>query len=83
MMGLPLLSLIVAAPFVAAVLLFFIPDAQRALVRWVSLSGAAVALAGSVQVARVYDMGKGGLQLAERYPLVPSLGIELSMAVDS
>lgn len=82
MMGLPLLSLIVAAPFVAAVLLFAIPDAQRQLVRWVSLIGAAVSLAGSVQVARLYDMQKGGLQLAERYPLVPSLGIELSLAVD-
>ena len=82
MMGLPLLSLIVAAPFVAALILFVVPGAQRGLVRWISLLGASVSLAGSVQVARVYDLGQGGLQLPERYPLVPSLGIELNMAVD-
>ena len=47
MMGLPLLSLIVAAPFVAALILFVVPGAQRGLVRWISLLGASVSLAGS------------------------------------
>ncbi|MBK7584858.1 MAG: NADH-quinone oxidoreductase subunit M [Myxococcales bacterium] len=82
MMGLPLLSLIIAAPFVAAVVLFLVPDTQRQLVRLVSLAGALVSLVGSVQVARLYDLDKGGLQLAESYPLVPSLGIRISLAVD-
>ena len=59
MMGLPLLSLIVAAPFVAALILFVVPGAQRGLVRWISLLGASVSLAGSVQVARVYDLAQG------------------------
>ncbi|MFO0568760.1 MAG: NADH-quinone oxidoreductase subunit M [Polyangiaceae bacterium] len=78
----PLLSSIVAAPFVAAVLLFAVRDAQRFAVRLISLLGATFSLIGAIQVARLYDMKRGGLQLAESYPLVPALGIRLSLAVD-
>jgi NADH-quinone oxidoreductase subunit M len=78
----PWLSIVVGAPAAAALLLLFIPTRLLTLVRCTALAGAAVALAGSIEVARRYDLAAGGLQLAESYPMVPSLGIALSFAVD-
>ncbi len=77
-----LLSIIVAAPAVAAVLLLIVDDEARLTMRFISLIGATVSLAGSIQVALTYGMAQGGLQRPEKYPLVPSLGIDLSLAVD-
>lgn len=77
-----ILSLIVAAPFVAALILLFLPPKQYALIRLTSALGALVSLLGSFYVAFLYNSQAGGLQLAEVYPLVPSLGIEIRLAVD-
>ncbi|MBI4818634.1 MAG: NADH-quinone oxidoreductase subunit M [Deltaproteobacteria bacterium] len=77
-----LLSIIVGAPFVAALVLLLLSDRQRILVRLVSVTGAAVSLAGAVQVALTYDKVRGGLQRAESFPLIPSIGVNLSFAVD-
>lgn len=77
-----LLSIVVAAPALAALVLLFLRDEDRAAVRGVSLAGALVSLAGSVALAFRYDVHAGGLSHEERYPLVPSLGIELSFAAD-
>ena len=77
-----LLSVIVAAPAVAAALLVLIPERNRLSVRLVSLAGALVAAAGSVQVLLTYDLKLGGFQRAEVYPLVPTFGIDLRFAVD-
>jgi NADH-quinone oxidoreductase subunit M len=77
-----LLAIIVAAPALAAAALLFIPNSARQLVRLVSLAGAAISLLGSVQVALTYDRAQRGFQLQETWPLVPSLGIHLKLAVD-
>ena len=77
-----LLSIIVAAPALAGAILLAVPHQARLAIRLVSLAGALVALAGSVAVARLYDRAAGGLQLLETYPVVPSLGIHLKLAVD-
>ncbi len=77
-----LLSLIIAAPAIAACLLLVIPDRWRLTVRLVSLAGALVAAAGSVQVLLTYDMTAGGFQRPELYALVPAFGIDLRLAVD-
>jgi NADH-quinone oxidoreductase subunit M len=82
MNDLPLLGIIVAAPFVAAVLLLAVPDRQKLAVRLIALLGAAVSLVGSIAVAFRYDLKAGGLQMPEHYPLVPSLGIDLRLAAD-
>ena len=78
----PWLSIIVGAPFAAALLLILVPGRSLLLVRLTALAGAAVSLAASCQVALLYDLKSAGFQLAESYPLVPSLGIALSFAVD-
>jgi NADH-quinone oxidoreductase subunit M len=77
-----LLSLAVAAPAIAAAILLALPGSARFAIRVVSLLGSLVSLAASVQVAMLYDRTRGGLQLLETYPVVPSLGINLKLAVD-
>jgi NADH-quinone oxidoreductase subunit M len=77
-----LLSIIVGAPLVAAVVLLFLPPAALALTRVVSLVGSAISLIGSIAVAWTFDRDAGALQRVETFPLVPALGIDLSFAVD-
>jgi NADH-quinone oxidoreductase subunit M len=77
-----LLLVIVAAPLLATLVLLALPRADGLAIRVVSLLGAVVSLVGSVQVMRTYDLTTGGLQRAESLPLVPQLGIALSLAVD-
>jgi NADH-quinone oxidoreductase subunit M len=77
-----ILAIIVAAPAVAAALLLLVPNSAKLAVRGISLAGAAVSLAGSVWVAMLYDRSLKGLQLLETWPLVPTLGIHLKLAVD-
>ena len=77
-----LLETIVGAPFVAAALLLLIPAQQKTALRVVSAVAALISLAGSIQVWRLYDLAKGGLQLGVSYPVLPDLGIHLKLAVD-
>lgn len=77
-----LLSLIVAAPALAAFVVLFVPAAERLAIRVVSLIGATAALIFSVVALVTYDAGRSGLQRVEDYPLVPSLGIHLRFAQD-
>ncbi|MGZ5958043.1 MAG: complex I subunit 4 family protein, partial [Myxococcaceae bacterium] len=77
-----LLAWMVASPAIAATLLLLIPGRMRQAIRWVSLAGASGGLVGAVVAALSWDKGTGGFQMAERYPLVPSMGISLSLAAD-
>ncbi len=78
----PALWPVIAAPAVAALLLVFVPEHRLRLVRGVALAGALLACADALWVALAYDTVRGGAQLAESLPLVPSLGISLSLAAD-
>jgi NADH-quinone oxidoreductase subunit M len=77
-----LLLITIAAPAIAAALLLLVPREAKALTRWISLAGAVVSLGAAVQVARGYNTVLRGLQMEQRYELVPSLGISLDLAVD-
>ena len=77
-----LLSIIVGAPVVAALIVLFLPAAALGPTRLVTLAGSAISLIGSIVVAWTFDLGAGGLQRAESFALVPDLGIALSFAVD-
>jgi NADH-quinone oxidoreductase subunit M len=77
-----LLSIVVGAPALAALVLMLLPPGSRLAIRLVSLAGAAISLAGSVLALGLYDKAAGGLQLVEDYPLVPSLGVHLRFALD-
>ncbi len=77
-----LLPVVVFAPAIAAFLLLAVPDRHKAATRGISLLGATISLVGSIEVAREYDRAAGGLQLPYDLPLLPSLGVHLSLAVD-
>jgi NADH-quinone oxidoreductase subunit M len=82
MTGFPWLSLIVWAPFVAALTLLAIPSRSGNAVRLVSVVGAGISLAGTIAVALLYDHGSSGVQFREHMDLVPSLGIAYDLGVD-
>jgi NADH-quinone oxidoreductase subunit M len=77
-----LLSIIVAAPALAALVVILLPQDARSAIRWTSLAGAAVSLAGALEALFTYDRAASGLQRVEVYPIVPSLGIHLRLAQD-
>ncbi len=79
----PILSFIVATPALAALLLVFLPDEAKTAIRAISVAASAVALAGSIYVAQaVMALGPAQFHFHERYPIIPSLGINYIMAVD-
>ncbi len=77
-----LLSIVVAAPALAALVVMLLPAGARLAIRAASLAGALVSLAGSVAALAAYDRAAGGLQLVEDVPLVPSMGLHLRLALD-
>jgi len=52
------------------------------MVRMVAIASTVVSLAGSLVVALAYNRGEGGYQLREDYPILPDLGVNLSLGVD-
>jgi len=82
MTGLPVLSIMTWAPFVAALIIMFFARRRPMLVRWVSLAGATVSLVASLWIYWAYDQNLAGFQFHEEIALVPSLGISYLLAVD-
>ena len=78
----PWVSLVVAAPFVAALAMLPFGPTRHWLHRGLALAAALTSLFGALVIASGYDVTAGGLQFEESYPLVPSLGINLRLAVD-
>jgi NADH-quinone oxidoreductase subunit M len=78
----PVLSLLTAAPFVGAVLIMFTARRRPGAVRGIAVGSTAVSLALSLWVYAAYRVDAGGFQFHESYPLVPSLGIRIELAVD-
>ncbi len=90
-MPFPLLSAIVATPLLGALILVFLDDAHQTAVRWVTLLSAMLSFAGTIWVFKIVmglerlgleGAGYAGWNLAERYPIVPSLNIDYYVAAD-
>jgi NADH-quinone oxidoreductase subunit M len=82
MNGIPVLSLMTWAPFVAALAVMFLARDRPLLVRWLSLAGTTVSLVASVWVYWAYDRSAAGFQFREEIALVPSVGISYLVAID-
>src|SRR5688572_10343454 len=82
MNGLPVLSIMTWAPFVAAIVVMFFARHRPLLVRWASLIGALVSLVASVWVYWAYDRAAAGFQFQEEIAVVPALGISYLLAID-
>jgi NADH-quinone oxidoreductase subunit M len=76
------LSLILALPVVATVLLFLVPARRTDIVRCVGIGAAAATALLATWLFLHYDQARGGFQFLERLPWVPSLGIAYIVGVD-
>src|SRR6056297_1500504 len=76
------ISVTIAIPLVAALVLAFSPQLEDAGVRAVGLIGSVGAFLTSVVLAVQFDVADPNLQLAESFAWIPELGAELSVAVD-
>ena len=78
----PILSVLLFLPFIAAVALLFIPERQQTAVRVFSSLIGTFLLIFSVLAFTSYNHLAGGYQMEERYAWLPSLGITLHLAID-
>ena len=79
-----ILETLIYLPMLAAVVLVFLPGANRALIRSVGISTGALLLVGSIYTFAVFDYGAGSatFQLLRTYPWVEQLGIDFRLGVD-
>jgi NADH-quinone oxidoreductase subunit M len=76
------ITVTIAIPLVAALVLAFSPQLEDAGVRAIGLIGSVGAFLASVVLALRFDVADPGLQLAESFAWIPVLGAELSVAID-
>jgi NADH-quinone oxidoreductase subunit M len=78
--GLPVLSLMIILPLVAALAAALVSDPRHA--RRISLAGSGVATLLSLLALAAFQADWAGLQLAERVGWLPSLGVDYALGVD-
>jgi NADH-quinone oxidoreductase subunit M len=78
--NLPLLSLILFAPFAGATSLFFVRN--KTAVRAITLAASGVSLVGAVYLLYVFDLARGGFQFIESTVWSKELGITFLLGVD-
>jgi NADH-quinone oxidoreductase subunit M len=81
-MTFPILSIIVFTPIVAGLIIMLLPAGRKALIRGVALAASTLALALSVIAYFSYDIARGGYQMVEKIPWLPSWGISYHVGVD-
>jgi len=79
----PWLSTIIFFPFIAALLIPFIPDENGRTVRWYALVVGLIDFALIVYTfVNYYDISSSGMQLYESYTWVPQIDLRWSVGVD-
>ena len=76
------ITVTIAIPLVAALVLAFAPDLEDAGVRTVGLIGAVGAFLASVLLAVQFDIADPNLQLAETFDWIPAVGASVALAID-
>jgi NADH-quinone oxidoreductase subunit M len=76
------LSVIVIAPFIAALLIMATPRRWPGVIRAIAAISSGLTLVLSLLVFYGYDWQVAGFQFQERYDWIPELGIQLSFGVD-
>jgi NADH-quinone oxidoreductase subunit M len=80
--GMPILTIVAWAPFVAALVIMAFARHRPLLVRWTAAIGASVPLGLAIWLSFAYDRAAAGFQFRESWPLVPSFGISYNLGVD-
>jgi NADH-quinone oxidoreductase subunit M len=81
----PILSVLIALPLVAAVLLLVVPNREHerdAFVRWFALGASLVEFAATLWMWSRFDASRADFQLVERVGWIPSFGIQYAVGVD-
>lgn len=82
MNGLHLLPGIILAPFAAGLIMLFVPQTARNLIRGLALAAATVSLVLAATAMFLYDNAAKGLQFVETIPWLNAWGISLDLGVD-
>jgi len=77
-----LLSIILFAPFVGAIVLIFVSGERLTLVRTIAAVSSFVSFAASAYLLYAFDYGRGGFQFLEQYEWSKDLGISFFLGVD-
>ncbi len=77
-----LLLTFLLSPFLGAVILFFVPYRSARLIRGVALLSALPPLGGALWLLKGYDLTQGGFQFVHTYPILPGMGLNLTLGVD-
>ncbi|HZN54379.1 MAG TPA: NADH-quinone oxidoreductase subunit M [Candidatus Polarisedimenticolaceae bacterium] len=77
-----ILSATLLGPLLAAAAILALPARAARAIRWVSVAGALVPLAGSLLLLARYDPRAGGFQFLETVPLIPEIGLAFRLGVD-
>jgi NADH-quinone oxidoreductase subunit M len=78
----PFLSAILLSCVLGLLVILFIPDERKMLIKWVSLVFSGITMVISIYLFFAYDKTQGGLQFVEKVLWVKSLGIYYFNAVD-
>ena len=76
------LSIILATPMVAAVVIMFLPRERTIWPRWVALAGTFLTLVLTAILYFRFDTSTVGYQFPEIWPFLSALGIQYAVAVD-
>ena len=78
----PYLTAILLSCVVGLLVILFIPDERKMLIKWVSLVFSGIAMLLAIYLFFTYDKARGGIQFVERVLWVKSLGIYYFNGVD-
>jgi len=81
-LGFPILSLLIFLPLAGAIVALLIGRSRHAALRWWGLAVTLIDLILSIVMLASYRTGEGGMQLADTFAWIPSLGIRYHVAVD-
>ena len=74
-MGFPVLSTVLLAPLLMALVICFLPRESREQIRMLAAASMGVATFLTLYAYAAYDTAAGGMQFTERIPWVTDLGV--------
>jgi NADH-quinone oxidoreductase subunit M len=80
--GVPILSLLIGIPVVAAAAVVLLPADARHAIRLTALVGTLIAFVLALLVLTAFVAGDAGFQLEERVPWIPQWGVTYRLGVD-
>lgn len=81
-MSFPILSIVMLAPLVGALVILLIPEKEEKTIKITAAVASSITLILSIILCIMYDKSAGGMQFVEKIPWVNYLGINYSVGVD-